>query len=135
MSQWIEFDQCLGDLWLNAKRRQVSKLAEIHEALIAAGFDSAAKQAAALNVSRATAWALLNRAKRAGPSAHSIKRILSSPNLPPTVRRKVEEYVEEKISGLYGHSQKSMRSFRAHFLSHAQSQMKPEAERLAALLH
>jgi len=33
----------------------------------------------------------LNRDKRAGPSAKVIKRILSSPNVPPAVRRKVEE--------------------------------------------
>ena len=116
------------DFGLEAKVRLASKLAEIREALVAAGCNTAAKQAAALGVSRPTAWALLNRAKRVGPSAHSIKRILSSPNLPPAVRRKVEEYVEEKISGLYGHSQQSMRSFREQFHSHAQPELKPEPE-------
>src|SRR3974390_3477594 len=42
-----------------------------------------------------------------GPSAKVIKRILSSPNVPPAVRRKVEEYIEARIGGLYrrrGHS-------------------------------
>ena len=39
-----------------------------------------------------------------GPSANIIKRILSSPKLPPVARRKVEEFVEERITGLYGHS-------------------------------
>ena len=95
-----------------AKARQASKLAEIREALVAAGFDTAAKQSIALGVSRPTAWALLNRDKRAGPSSIIIKRILSSPNLPPIARRKVEQYVEDKIAGLYGHSESRRRWFR-----------------------
>jgi hypothetical protein len=94
------------------KARQASKLAEIREALIAVGCDTTAKQAAVLGVSRPTAWVVLNRDKRAGPSANVIKRILSSPNLPPAVRRKVEEYVEQKISGLYGHSESRTQAFR-----------------------
>ena len=102
---------------LRAKRRQVSKLAEIREALVADGFDSAGKQAIALGVSRPTAWALLNRDKRAGPSAMVIKRILSSPSLPPAARRKVEEYVAEKIAGLYGHSEGRVRWFGDQFAS------------------
>jgi len=109
-----------GDLpvnksWLKAKRRQASKLKEIREALVADGFDSAGKQAIALGVSRPTAWALLNRDKRAGPSSIIIKRILSSPNLPPRARRKVEEYVEDKIAGLYGHTESRRRWFRDQF--------------------
>ena len=55
---------------------------------------------------------VLNLDKRAGPSAIVIKRILSSPNLQPPVRRKVEEYVGDKIAGLYGHSEQSKRAFR-----------------------
>jgi hypothetical protein len=79
------------------------KLAEIREALVAVGCNTVAKQANTLGVGRATAWTFLNRDRRAGPSAKIIKRILSSPNLPPTVRRRVEEYIEEKIEGVYGH--------------------------------
>ena len=59
-----------------AKARQASKLEEIRQALIAAGCDTTAKQAAALGVGRSTAWALLNLDKRAGPTAIVIKRIL-----------------------------------------------------------
>ena len=88
-----------------AKARQASKLAEIRKALITAGCDTTAKQAAALGVPRPTAWAVLNRDKRIGPSANVIKRILASPNLPPAARQKVEEYVVERLAGLYGHSQ------------------------------
>ena len=90
------------DLQSTAKERQASKLAEIREALVAAGYDTTAKQAAVLGVCRATAWVVLNRDKRVGPSASVIKRILSSPNIPPAVRHKVEEYIQERISGLYG---------------------------------
>ena len=72
-----------------AKERQVLKLAEIREALVAAGYDTTRKQAAVLGVYRTTAWWLLNGYKKVGPSASVIKRILSSPNIPPAVRRKV----------------------------------------------
>src|SRR6516164_5039036 len=88
------------------KARQAAKLAEIREALVAAGYDTTTKQAAVLGVSRTTAWVVLNRDKKTGPSASVIKRILSSPNIPPAVRRKVEEYIQERISGLYGQFQR-----------------------------
>jgi hypothetical protein len=101
-----------NDFHLPAKVRQASKLAEIRQALVAAGCRTTAEQAAVLGVSRPTAWVVLNRDQRAGPSAKVVKRILLSPTLPPAARRKVEEYVEEKISGFYGHSKQSVRSFR-----------------------
>ena len=102
---------------LEAKARQASKLAEIREALVAVGYDTTAKQAAVLGVSRATAWVVLNRDMRAGPSSIVIKRILSSPNLPWAARRKVEEYIDEKIAGLYGHSEGRVRWFGDQFAS------------------
>ena len=90
-------------------------LAEIRDALLMLGYDSAAKQGIALGVNRKTAWNVLNRDRGAGPSAAVIKRILSSPYLPPYVRRKVQRYVDEKIAGLYGHSNRRTRSFRDQF--------------------
>ncbi len=101
----------LAELRLQAKAKQASKLAEIREALIEAGCDTVAKQAAALGVCRSTAWALLNRDNRVGPSAKIIKRILCSPTLPPAARRIIEEYVEERIRGLYGHGDARSRWF------------------------
>ena len=98
-----------------AKERQALKLAEIREALVAAGYDTTARQAAVLGVCRATAWVVLNRDKRAGPSASVIKRILPSPNIPPAVRGKVEEYIQERISGLYGHCVSATRAFSNQF--------------------
>ena len=105
--------QTADDLQLSkAKARQASKLTEIRKALVRAGYDTTAKQAAVLGVCRSTAWVLLNRDKRVGPSAIVIKRILSSPKLPPRARRKVEEYVAEKICGRCGHSEERTRAFR-----------------------
>ena len=104
-----------NDLKNEAKARQAAKLAEIRAALVAAGYDTTAKQAAVLGVHRATAWVVLNRDKRVGPSAGVIKSILSSPNLPPAVRRKVEEYIKERIDGLYGHGVSATRAFGSHF--------------------
>ena len=98
-----------------AKARQASKIEEIRAALVAAGFDTVAKQATALRVGRSTAWVVLHGDKRAGPSANVIKRILSSRTLPPAARRKVEEYVKEKSSGLYGHSKPRAEAFSEEF--------------------
>jgi len=101
-----------GIKYRRAKTRQASKLAQIRAALIAGGFDTTAKQAAVLGLGRSTAWAFLNRDERTGATAKVIKHILSSPNLPVAVRRKVEQYVNEKSSGLYGHSGPQAEAFR-----------------------
>jgi len=101
-------------------KAQASKLKEIRKALISAGYDTTAMQAAALGVGRSTAYALLNLDKRAGPSAIIIKRILSSSALPPRARQKIKEYVEEKVYGRYGHSERRMRVFRDVLRSNAQ---------------
>jgi hypothetical protein len=105
----------LDKLQFEVKARQAAKLAQIRDTLVKLGFDTAAKQAAALGVCRSTAWVLLNRDKRAGPSAVVIKRILSSPELAPAVRRKFIEYVEEKIAGRYGHEKSRRLWFRDQF--------------------
>jgi DNA-binding CsgD family transcriptional regulator len=103
------------DLQLGPKERQALKLAEIREALVAAGYDTTAKQAAILGIGRSTAWWLLNHDKRAGPSAKVIKRILLSPQIPKRVRRKVEQYVEEKVRGIFGHSEQRTQWFSEQF--------------------
>jgi len=106
------------DFQLRPKERQAWKLAEIREALVAAGYDTTAKQAAVLGVGRSTAWWLLNNDRRYGPSAKVIKRILSSPQIPKRVRRKVEQYIEDKIRGRYGHSEERTHWFGAQFHIH-----------------
>ena len=104
-----------NDFRLEPNEKQALKLAEIREALVTAGYNTTAKQAAVLGVGRSTAWVLLNRDKRAGPSAKVIKRILSSPQVPKAVRRKVEQYVRQKIRGLYGHSEQRTQWFSQQF--------------------
>jgi hypothetical protein len=116
-----------ADFQLKAKIRQVSKLEAIRQALVAAGYHTIGKQAAMLGVGRSTAWAVFNCDTRIGPSANVIKRILSSPHLPPTARRKVEEYVEERISGLYGHTKSAKQWDRDDFLLHPSRLTKREA--------
>jgi hypothetical protein len=100
---------------LQAKKKQISKLTDIRKALIAARHRTTGQQALALRVTRSTAWALLNRDKGAGPSSVVLKRILSSPNLPLAVRRKVEEYIHEKSAGRYGHDERRVQWFRDQF--------------------
>src|SRR6516225_175333 len=88
---------------LRARARQAARLAAVRGALIAAGYETTAKQARALGVCRSTAWVVLNRDDRAGPSAMMLKRILSSPKLPFSARRKIEQYFFEKIADRIGH--------------------------------
>ena len=100
---------------LEAKAKQASKLAEIREALIVAGFDPAAKQATVLRVGRSTAWAVLNLDRRAGPSANVIRRILSSPGLPPVSATKSGGVCQGESGGLYGHSEPRSEAFSDQF--------------------
>lgn len=95
------------------RKRQRSKIAEIREGLVAAGFDTTSKQAAVLGLSRSTTWAALRGThKRSGLSTSVINRILRSHELPPAVRRIVDEYVQEKLLGRYGHNSERLRVFR-----------------------
>jgi len=98
------------------KAKQVSKLGEIYRALCAEGFDSLDKQAAVLGLKRSTTWALLHSDKRRGPSIVILKQLLSSPQIPSKVRKKVNEYIQAKSLGLYGHSQKSIRNLRRQII-------------------
>ena len=95
------------------KARQASKIAKLREALGAAGLETLTQQAAALGLSRSTAWVVMRGDHKAsGLSAVTLKRILASPNLPREARRLIEEYICEKPLGGYGHSQSSLKLFR-----------------------
>jgi hypothetical protein len=98
-----------------AKARQISKLAEIREALVFAGYDSTSKQAAVLGLCRSSTWVFLNRNRRVGPSATVLERILTSPKLPPAARQKIKEYIQCKIAGHYGHSERTRKHFAMRF--------------------
>jgi hypothetical protein len=91
---------------------QSARIREIANALTDSGFRTLDTKANALGVSRSTAWTILRSAhKSSGLSARIINRILARNQLPPLVRAKVLEYVEEKIDGRYGHSKKLRRRF------------------------
>src|SRR5437016_1161250 len=92
--------------------RHLSKIRELGEALVSTGFVTLNEQAEALGLSRSTTWTILRaRYKASGLSAPTINRMLAAPRLPPPVRAKILEYVEEKTAGLYGHSKTQRRRF------------------------
>jgi hypothetical protein len=100
------------------KARQCAKIAELREALIASGFDSLDAQAAVLGLSRSSTWMILNRNHKAsGLSASVINRVMRSTELPPGARDKLQEYVQEKLMGKYGHPRQRLRRFRDQLLS------------------
>jgi hypothetical protein len=96
------------------KERQARKIRELGDALATAGFLTLDEQAKVLRLCRSTTWTVLkSNHKGSGLSATIINRILAAPQIPPLVRAKVLEYVEEKSSGLYGHGKTQRRRFTA----------------------
>jgi len=94
------------------KARQCEKLAELRAALLFSGFDTVSKQAAAIGLSRSSAWKVLKGDhKHSGLSASTIKRMLASPLLPVEARQVIEDYVREKLRGAYGHASKCQKKF------------------------
>ena len=94
------------------KARQSAKISELKEALGTAGIHTLDKQAKALGLNRSTTWTVLQaNHKNSGLSAATIGRMLAAPQLPPLVRGKILEYVEEKAAGMYGHGVKLRRKF------------------------
>ena len=91
---------------------QAIKIREVGEALVAAGYVTLNTQAEALGLCRSTTWTIMQAThKNSGLSATVINRMLASPRLPPPVRAKLIEYVEEKIAGRYGHGAAQLREF------------------------
>jgi hypothetical protein len=96
------------------KARQCSKIAELRQVLLQAGYLSLNQQAVALGLSRSTTWAILQAMhKTSGLSGSVIKRMLRSRELPPEARQWIEEYVAERLAGAYGHNNMQLRVFRA----------------------
>ena len=94
------------------KAMQCSKIRELRQALVKAGYLTLSQQAEILRLGRSTTWAVLRgNHKSSGLSAASIKRMLASQQLPPPVRKTLLEYVEEKSAGAYGHHQAQLRKF------------------------
>jgi hypothetical protein len=51
--------------------------------------------------------------KKSGLSAGLLRRMLTSPRLPPSIRAKINEYIEAKVAGELGHNKIQQRRFRA----------------------
>jgi hypothetical protein len=98
----------------SAKALRSLKLQQIGHELAAAGLIALDQQARALGLSRSTAWTILTgRHKASGLSASIINRMLSSPRLPAIVRARLLEYIDDKVTGLYGHTIEARREFSA----------------------
>lgn len=94
------------------KARQSAKIRELEGALTAAGVIGLDAKARALGLSRSTMWTLLKgNHKGSGLSMSVISRIFNAPDLPPLVKAKVIEYVQEKALGYYGHAEPVRRRF------------------------
>jgi hypothetical protein len=94
------------------KSRQASKIRELGQALVDAGFLTLDEQAKVLGLARSTTWTILRAShKGSGISAAIIKRMLLSPQLPPLARTKVLEYTSDKLAGVYGGSRAQRRKF------------------------
>jgi len=126
----------------DVKERQVTKIKELADVLVAAGFVSLDDQAKALGLSRSTTWTILkSKHKNYGLSAVLIKRVLAKPDLHARVRTKVMEYVRERAAGRYGHKPSQLRRFiqllggktspDVHALEFVKVEVKPSTRRAA----
>jgi hypothetical protein len=94
------------------KAAQCAKIRELRHALESVGIVRLAEQAKALGLCRSTTWMVLcGNHKSAGLSGSLIKQMLASPQLPSNARKIILEYVDQKLSGAYGHSAVSSRCF------------------------
>ena len=101
------------------KARQVAKMREIRDALVAEGCANLDEQSAALGLSRSTTWTIMSGShKGSGLSATILTRMLSAPHLQPRVRKKILEYVAEKSAGHYGTSQVRLEKFNDRLRQH-----------------
>jgi len=97
---------------MEMKGRQSSKIRELAEAVVSAGFLTLDEQAKLLGVPRSTAWTIRRASHKAsGLSTSIINRMLAAPKVPAPIRTKILEYVEEKAAGLYGGNQSQRHSF------------------------
>jgi hypothetical protein len=106
----------------DVKDLQSSKIKELSDALVAAGFCSLDGQANALGLSRSTTWTILKaKHKNYGLSGALVNRILQRPGLNQCIRAKILEYVQEKAAGSYGHNQTQLRRFKHRLSAQAET--------------
>jgi hypothetical protein len=87
-------------------------MGEVEAALRRAGLIALDEQAKALGISRTTTWKLFRSDyNNCDPSPVIINRILCAPRLPLAARIKILEYIQERVSGMYGHTKSQSRRF------------------------
>ena len=97
---------------MRARIQQRLKIEEIGTTLAEYGFVALDEQAYVLGLSRSTAWTVIRAThKTSGLTAMTINRMLATDHLPLPVRRKVLEYIAEKMSGAYGDQEKRLKAF------------------------
>jgi len=81
----------------NAPRNYTVGLWHISEALISSGYTRLDQQAKALGLHRSTAWTIIKaKHKLDRLSTKTTKRILGNPDLPPSVRCVMQQYLAER---------------------------------------
>ena len=82
-------------------------------------------QVAALGSPRSTAWSIIEPGhKTSGLEARTISRILRSTRLPSSARQKIFEYIQEKLEGLYGHTERRRREFAERLMAALRNEFK-----------
>ena len=95
-------DHCLGEISKrrDAQPRYAVKIQHIVDAIVAAGYLSLDSQAKALGVKRSTAWTIIKtKHKLDRLSGKTTNRMLANPELPPSVRAVIQQYLAERSVG------------------------------------
>jgi hypothetical protein len=94
------------------RSKQTERLKELRTALLDSGLGCLDRQAAALGLSRSTAWFVLQGThKSSGLRPALLLRMLSSERLPPAARAVILTYIQERCRGDYGHRAALRRKF------------------------
>ena len=93
---------CLGEISKrrDAQPRYAVKIQHIADAIVAAGYLSLDSQAKALGVKRSTAWTIIKtKHKLDRLSGKTTNRMLANPELPPSARAVIQQYLAERSVG------------------------------------
>ena len=82
-------------------RKYTTRIQDIVDALVEAGYTSLDKQAKALGIHRATAWTIVRTKHKLGRlNLKTTERMLANRDLPPSVRIVIEQYLAERFAAL-----------------------------------
>ena len=105
------------------RTRQASRIRDLRQALIEAGHKSLDQQATALGLCRSTTWTVLRGDHKCiGLGAALVARMWVAPELPPTARTILANYITEKSEGAYGHNEDQRERFIARLRRFAYEQ-------------